>query len=453
MILNNRIFLAFASSLFISTVSVYADERAVVTGQHFRVICDFGHKRVAEAALETAEAVWPYAVKLRGSQAPPTSPLKIYLFRHVADYEKADARLTGGRCRKNLAFSSWETKSSYIAIQPPCSQKTLAKVGLPMLTRYQIAHEAAHIAVYDAVSNYRSHPDWLSEGGASWVAEVTMVGQGWSLGLEHDPYLGADIRRVKSLLDRGRLPSVHRIFRDDCGDLRHYERYAAYWLFFRFMMSGVYKGKFEGVLDQSRRLNGASYGKKLFTFVERTFGREGLSEIDEAFRQFVQALSPSWWEEVRSLDVQDQTWTQLAFPTRDAVAWRTRPVEKKAYSILGALEILPNPKQRMNVLLGKDGRSFIAVTFIAGFGVEVSRYDGLIDRQERLARQKVPGMRVGSEFRFKVSLDRDRLKVFVNSHAIIHVDLDGQIHTGRWGLGALAGSAGRWRGVRLIDIP
>ena len=437
---------------FITAGTAYAGERHVATGEHFRVVCNFENTIIAREALETAEAIWPHVVKLRGANRPMTKPLEIHLYRHIKDYEAIDAKLTGGRCKNNLAFSSWDTKASYVAIQPPCSDETLAIVGLPLLTRYQIAHEAAHIAVYDAVPSYRSHSDWLSEGGAAWVAEMAIAGRNWSPGAKHDPYLGTDQYRAGRLLAEGRLPFVRHILNDECDDLGHYERYAIHWLFFRFMMTERYRKKFETVLAESRRLaGGPAYKEKLRTSVENAFGR-GLVDIEAAFMRYVDALSPEWRQAARSLETHGQSWTQMAFPMRDAVAWRNRPAGKDAYRIEGSLEILPNPHRQMALLIGRSADGYVAVRFTAGVGVDVLRYDGLTGRRRRLAHKRIPAIDVGQRFDFKVAVDGARVDVAIDGDDVVRLDA-GQSLNGPWGLAATAGSAGRWRAVRQKNEP
>src|SRR5262245_23667782 len=89
------------------------------TGSHFRVLCHFDDERAADAALETVEAVWPYASSLYGvADEPLDPPLVVHLYRNAADYHVADRELSGGRFAENLGFTDPATRASHVAVQP-----------------------------------------------------------------------------------------------------------------------------------------------------------------------------------------------------------------------------------------------------------------------------------------------------------------------------------------------
>ncbi len=74
-------------------------------------------------------------------------------------------------------------------MQPPCTDETLAVISLPALTRYQIAHEAFHLATYSSPLSTKGRlPRWLKEGSAAWAAQRAMEKNGWSDEAARDPY-------------------------------------------------------------------------------------------------------------------------------------------------------------------------------------------------------------------------------------------------------------------------
>ena len=144
--------------------SVQDGAYAIRTGERFRVVCTFGDERIAEEALVTAEAVWPLAARIYGAGEADGGPFEIYLYRDADTYRRVEERVTGGRFRDHLAFTSWRSRQAFLALQPESSDAALAATGLPALTRRLVAHEAAHLVCYHAQSNYRGHPEWLAEG-------------------------------------------------------------------------------------------------------------------------------------------------------------------------------------------------------------------------------------------------------------------------------------------------
>jgi len=153
-------------------------------GPHFRVLCHFDDSTSAEAALETAEAIWPRAAELYGlPDAPLDPPLDVHLYRRAEDYLAVERELVGGKFDRNLAFSSFDTASSYVPVQPDLTDDALASVGLTAQTRHNVAHEATHLVSYRATPNFRSFPQWATEGAAVWVESETATARGWSAGL------------------------------------------------------------------------------------------------------------------------------------------------------------------------------------------------------------------------------------------------------------------------------
>jgi len=182
----------------LQTDRVVADSTA--DGAHYRIVCHFDNEPIAKAALETAEAVWPVAVDLWGIKAgKPAAPLEIHLYRTATDYEAAEQERTGGTFKSNLSFSYHKDKSSHIALQPPCTDATFKKIGLPYLTRSQIAHEASHLFTYSTIPNFASHPAWLAEGAATWIADRTMMQGKWSRSVRGNPDTSTMLDRCRRM--------------------------------------------------------------------------------------------------------------------------------------------------------------------------------------------------------------------------------------------------------------
>ncbi len=377
-------------------------------------------------------------------------PSVVHLFRHAAEYEAAQTKLASGRFRHNLAFSSRRRRAAYIAIQPSCSDRTLALVGLPALTLRQIAHETAHLASFDAPENGRPQAQWLAEGAATWIAEMAMAELDGAPKPESDPFTATDMRRAQDLLDSGRLPHVRKILKDDYGPLRFYERYAVQWLFFRFLMTDARARWDRSLANPTLSSQRLPMGEAIRLL---DWAPADVDALDVAFKRYVRSLVPQWHEKGRSLAVNGDTWTQIAFADTDAVAWTAKPAGTVAYRISGSLEFLPNPGRQMNLLLGRDRYGHIVVSLDAESGITVRRYRAAGGQWEKLAEQPAasPAKEVGlaERFTFAVVVKPGSLRILIDDKPCLTVDPGDAALTGSWGVGAKAGSAGVWRDVRL----
>ena len=425
--------------------------RSVAAGPHVRIVCHFDNAKLAQQALRTAQNAWASAARLFGvNDAALSKPSVIHLFRHAAEYAVVETKLASGRFRHNLAFSSRRRRAAYIALQPFCSDRTLAAVGLPALTLRQIAHETAHLAFFDTRTDGRPQPQWFTEGAATWIAEMAMAELDGAPKPESDPFAATDMHRAQNLLNNGSLPSVGKILKDDDGPLRFYERYAVQWLFFRFLMTDA-RARWD------RSVAGSAWPPKgIPTAVAgrlEKWASENPDELDPAFKRYVRRLAPQWHEAGRSLAVRGDAWTQMAFADADAVAWVAKPAGAAAYRISGSLEFLPNRTQQMNLLLARDRRGYIVVSFLAGSGVMVRRYRAADDQCEELGEQRAVSrakeLRLAHRFTFDIAVAPRSLRVTIDNKSCLAVDPGNANVSGPWGVGVKAGSAGVWRHVQL----
>lgn len=424
------------------------------TGPHFRVLCHFEDDASAAAALETVEAAWPLASKLFGlPDAPLDPPADVHLFRRAQDYLAAERELVGGKFDRNLAFSSYDTKSSYVPVQPDLTDEALASVGLTAQTRHNLAHEATHLVSYRATPNYRSFPQWASEGAAVWVDAETTAARGWSAGLGEDPFVAADMVLAQKLLAGGKLPSATQVLRGETKDLDLYERYAVQSLLFRRLISRNDGAAFRAAfLEAVRMPERPDFAERFLELVTRTYETEGLAGLDLDYEQFVRSQTPAWDEVFRSLGAVGDAWTQAAFADHNAVAWRTSPVGADAYEVRGQLEILPGSgkSQQMNVLLARDKEAgFVSVAFVAGYGVNVFRYHAKEDRWEQLAAAPAKGLQVWRRMPFRVAVAGSKVTVRLDGAEVASAEVPDFPLSGAWGLGVQAGAVGNWRGVKV----
>jgi len=422
-------------------------------GPHFRVICHFASEEIAGAALETVEPVWDEANGLFGVEAPPPAePLDVHIYRSAADYERAEAGLTHGAFRQNLAFAHEGTKSAHVALQPDCTDEVLKEVGLNRLTRWLLAHEAAHLYRYATMPNHVDHPHWLADGAADCMAEVVMTRQRLSPGVEQDPMTATYSVWGQRLAASGRLPGADAILRDEIELVGAGSRYAVRWLFFRFMQAGQQREAWKRALADVRRLGGGQdFTVRVHEAVMEALGNEAWGRLDGEFKVYVNGLKPEWEQVYRALEIREDRWVQMAFPDANAIAWRTQPIGRDEYRVEGSVQVLPGGSQQMNLLLGRSAEGFVSVAFVAGYGVTVFRYRAAEDRWERMGATTVAGLDMQRWVVFRVQIADGKLVVTLGRDEVLSVPVEGVELDGAWGVGAQAGAAGLWRDVAVRE--
>jgi hypothetical protein len=450
--MRRALFAAFA--LAVAAVPCTAAPNFVLrSGPHFRVLCHFDDERAADAALETVEAIWPLASDLFGlSAAPLDPPLDVHLYRRPDDYLAAEREIAAGKFAKNLAFSSYETRSAYVAVQPDLTDETLAEAGITAQTRHLLAHEAAHLVRWRAAPAFRSHPGWLSDGIAMWIEEETLAARGWSAGGAEDPYVAADMIRAQRLLAGGHLPSATGILRDETKDMEMYDRYSVRKLLFRRLVTRNDAPAFRAALRAAWKLeDGKDFAARMSQTLLAPYAAEGLAGLDLDFEQFVRSQAPAWDEVFRSLSTVGDAWLQAAFPDRNAVSWRTSSVGVDTYELRGQIEILPGSgkSQQMNLLLCRADGGFVSIAFVAGYGADVFLYHSADDRWERLAAAPTKAVQLWRRIPVRVTVDGSKLTLRIDGTEVATADVKGHPMSGPWGLGVQAGAAGVWRGIRV----
>jgi len=412
-------------------------------GRFYAVTCHGGDAALAEQALSVVEAVWPIVAATFGvPDRKPAQPLEVHLYRTPELYIAADDALTGGKFRRNLAMSHWDTKSSHVALQPPCGDEALRALGLPPLTVTMLAWEATHIARYELCSNFLDHPEWFGDGLATWVAKEVGAAR-FHAAPEATPFWADDIVRVQRLLEARQLPPVRSILSDAVADLDLWDRYATRCVFFAF--AAAEPGKLTKVADAIRRTGGGNgYAAAVRAEALAAFGGE-----DEAFVKFVRGLKPQWEETYRSLWPNGTEWSQIAFPDKNAIAWSRDPVAGGGFSAKGGLRILPGGLQQLNLLFARGEEGFYSLAFVADQGFVLFDYRSKTEEWNRVGAGNAPGLRLGVSTDFAV----------VGRGAKLEVTLDGKTWTldlprplpdrVGWGLGAQAGSAGLWQRVAV----
>jgi hypothetical protein len=430
--------------------AVVAQEGAVVAraGVHFTVHCHGGDEALAEAALAAVEAAWsPAAGLFGGLDQVPATPLPVHLYRTVAGYVAADRELTSGKFERNLAMTHWGSRSAHVALQPPLTDEALRALGLPAQTLELLAWEATHLVRLHLCPNAQDHPHWFVDGLAATTGRA--IREALRPTGAEPPTAAAAAVATQRLLANKKLPSATAIATDRIDDLDLGDRYAARAVFFRFLGSDGYRSKLPKLADLVRGTGGGpQYAAAVAKGAAQVLG----SAVDRDFAAFVAKQRPAWREVFRALDPSGKQWAQVAFPDRNAVAWRLEPVKGGRLQVRGTLRILPGGRGQMNFLFGRtEQEDFYSVAFVADQGCTVFRYDGANDDWRNLGVANAPALRLGvsTEFALEAALDQLVLRVGGQSWTFaLPVPLGKEIP---WGLGAQAGpqdgatgSAGIW---------
>jgi hypothetical protein len=402
---------------------------------------------LAEAALAVVDQAWPIAAAAFGvPDAKPSQPLEIHLYRRTSDYRAADAKLTGGKFERNLAMAHWATRSAHVALQPPCSDETLRAVGLPAQTVALLAWEATHLARFELCRNFESHPDWVCDGLAASSAQRIYSKQ-FPGAVESAPFWSMDLLRARRLAEAGKLPPVESVLSDRIADLDLQDRYAVRDAFFAFLSSEARKPKLASVLATVRSTGGGpGFAAKVLEHAKKALGDQ-----DKPFAKYVAAQKPQWEEIYRSLSTSGSQWVQIAFPERNAIAWRTEPVKAKRLSASGALRILPGGRQQLNFLFGRSEQGFYSIAFVADYGFTVFDYRADTNQWTNLGEGVAPALRLGVSTEFTLEAAGDKLALSIGEKSW-KIQLPRELPPAiAWGIGAQAGpegaetgSAGLW---------
>ncbi len=395
--------------------------------------------RLAREALAVAEATFGPASALFGT---PRSgpPLVIHLHRRAASYAQAEARITGGAFRHNLAFSSFRLRNAHIAIQPDAAAGVIERMPLTPLTRRQIAHEAAHLVSFAAIPSFADHPAWFSEGAAMYVAERVAWARRFAGRAAIDPETSTRIDVAQRLLATDRLPAVTDVVHGRLGTLDGEQCYAVHWLVFRSLMRSPWRSRFSAVLDDARRLApGRDFPARLAARFDGAFDASDRRAIDASIRAWVAAQRPRWSVASPSIDTTSRrAWLQIANRDAPAIAWRADELPKPPYRITGAVTI--GADSEASVLLGRTDTGCHAVVFsVDPPGVRVERRGRRAPRSLCRATVSIlPERRVP----FALRVDAGSLEVTVDGEVI--ATLATSLPVGRWGLAVGEGGLARW---------
>ena len=418
----------------------------VLTGEHFAVHVHFDSPELAKESLELVEALWPTAAELFGVEDNvPEEKLQIHLYRNAEDYLAAEEPLTQGKFARNLAFTHWATGYAHVALQPDRSDELVKELGLDYQTARLLTHEASHVVRIHACNSYRSHPRWFADAAASWIDEQVLARTGWIEDPMDDPYHSSMMLRMQALAQRGELPAFHTVLdgeADDLGWQGTYDLHAQLFAFVRSQGKGDVLGK---ICREARRLGGGSrFQESLAKLVYDAVKRKP-KQLDKEFSKFLAKVEPQWEQIYASLHATGEEWTQLAFSSANAMAWRTADVKGGKLKLVGEARIFPGDVKQLNLLIDRQADSLVQVCLVAGYGVTVFEQFSEGNVWERRA-DVIVDIALDEFVAFEVQTKPGQLVLKLDGTVVLKVELEREFD-GPWGLGVQRGGAGMWRGV------
>ncbi len=353
----------------------------------------------------------------------------VRLYRSPTAFRSAVSKRTRGRFDHSFAFADYAAATGHVALQPYLSDEALAIVGVPVLTRYQIAHEATHLWLAMRAREYLDADDWIREGLATWIAGKVVTTGGWISSFEADPFAATRLRRVQRLY-LGRTRTFTPCDASWYDALGSPDRYALAWCWTRFLIEAA-NIKPQELWSRAARAKFES------------------SALRSQFKDDCLAHRFAWYETGRALQWHDGVGYQCAFDESAATAWRAGQRWPMGEALSGTLTILANPGNEARVLLAKAADGHVVVSFQPKGGVQLLWQRSAYEPATVLARSNDVRLKQGQPYDFQIRYRRGEVSVSIDNQRVLRAPLNAKQPGDGWGLGAGAGVAVRWSNIRL----
>lgn len=428
---------------------VTAQEESTATGKTFKIVCNFKNDEVAQAALDTAEAVWPFAQQIYGaSLSRPKDPLVLKLYRKQEDTAAAVADLSGDKFQFDATFIDEATKTAHATLLPNCSGRALRQFGLLSSMRRAIARDAAALLATYAQPNRAKQPNWMSRGAAWWISNQTVVKMNQAPAFEKDPFIGGYIHVLALEMKKGELPSTGTALLEQFTANQSGLRDAEAMCLFQFLMSKP-AYKFDQVLAKARALPKDDELTKTAVGILTKITK--IETLDADYRAWLKALAPPWREVTSSFTPVGPAFRQAAGAEANAIAWNTKSIQKPNFTISGELTILDGNEKQLNIHFAGQDTGFMMLGLDAGNGLILNTYDGTTNNWTELATADSQLVRANEKFSFSITVGDGLVLVKIDNVDVMKAEIRQRNTTGLWGLGALAGSAGTWESLKLKE--
>jgi len=384
-------------------------------------------ERVMAVTAQQLTKAFPKLADTTSSSKARSCVLRFYRSPRV--FRAAVSKRTRGRFDHSFAFADYATSTGHVALQPYLSDAVLAEVGLPVLTCYQIAHEATHIWLAARVRKYLDAEDWVREGLATWIAGKVVIAGGWVTELSGDPFAATRMRRVQRLyLGRKRIYTPNdRTWYDALGSP---DRYALAWCWTRFLI-------------EDAKLNPTDlWSHDLQAKIES-------SASASQFRDACLAQRFDWYETGRTLQWRDGVGYQCAFADSAATAWRVGQRWPTGKSFSGNFTILPNSGDEARIVFARAADGHLFISLQAQRDVQLAWQRNAYEPETVLARSGDVRIQQGNPYEFQIWYRGGEISVKLDDRHLFKTTIDTKQPGDGWGLGAGAGSVIRWSNLEL----
>jgi len=384
-------------------------------------------ERVMAVTAKQLTKAFPDLADAASSSKARSCTLRLY--RSPRAFRTAVSKRTRGRFDHSFAFADYSTSTGHVALQPYLSDAALAEVGLPVLTCYQIAHEATHVWLAARAREYLDAEDWVREGLATWIAGKVIIAGGWVTELNDDPFAATRLRRVQRLyLGRNRIYTPNdQTWYDALGSP---DRYALAWCWTRFLI-------------EHAKLNPTElWSHDLQTKIES-------SASASQFKDACLAQRFNWYETGRTLQWRDGVGYQCAFADSAATAWRVGHRWPAGKSLSGSITILPNSGDEARILFARAADGHLFVSLQAQRDVQLAWQRSAYEPATVIARSGDVRLQKGTPYEFQIWYRRGEVLVKLNGYQVLRTAIETKQPGDGWGLSAVAGSVIHWSNLEL----
>jgi hypothetical protein len=448
--------------LFI-TAFAYADQ-VKVDGKRVTVFAPAGDEGTAKKiAAEGDRALERYAADL-GVEVPPKQRFSIFLYETEEEYDAVEAKLTGGRFKRNMAFTYAKNAEVHMFMQPR-PHRRVTDDGPGMLEAIAM-HELSHALQYVTVPNYAAQPDWLGEGLAYVYSERADSGADGGA-LETLPYYAQFWFDVDDALEDGAFVPLDRLVSPSFGDTSRYSDqqiwYGEAFELVRYMDApdgGPRRDKFRAFLKEVEGFApGDDYAQRVSARFRDVFGvrtkSDQLASLAPLEREWVAAMKqkhPFRWHAIaRDLRARaDGSLVLESLPEASAYAVSSADVLGARGQMTATITIEDGPGKQADLIFAYHARDdFYKVALgSTGFATLLRRCEEprLVDGEVRmvadwkkLSNQKCPAdkLKPGVPHAVELIVDLGRIAVKVDGLVVLRFTLkDAIFGAGRYGIGA-----------------
>jgi hypothetical protein len=424
-------------------------DHELAEGPHCAVLCHWRSVRLgAELPRQVVDAVeraWALAAVAYGLEELP-GQVVVNVYEDRKAYVQAEQGVAGGEFKDDWAFAFDAGGEVHVTQQPVLTDKVLEFVGVPPRVLRRAAEEAVALGLRAQGHGGAAASDaWVHAAVARVAAQRALVALSRDAPGTEAPCVSQSAWLLRARRARGTLPPLAAALAGEAG-LSADERAALQLMLGERLLHGA-----DTAASASARLaqGGAGVGAALLALLG--------DDPDAAFGAWLDGLALPFNEVSGSMARTDLGWLQASAAGESGVCFRTQPVGRQEYELVGELMLLPGAKgvAQMNLLFGRLGDDYLSVAFNAAGGVTVFGFDA--DGGEdgaglytELVAQRGVQLLVEQPIPFRLAVRDGRGFLEVAGVDVPPFSLEGRDMSGAFGYGAQRGRIGVWFSLELL---